>query len=178
MAAEHTTSWARHLATFLVIFAFAGLLMYRSRGCSSKQAQPTQRENARFVEVKVERWYIKAEVADTPERCRRGLSSRAALEPGYGMLFIFEEATPVKFWMKDTVIPLSIVFLREDGTISQIEQMQPNSLVQILSREPVKYALEVRQGWFEDRGLTPGVRVELPAETPPQPNEPEPVPAG
>ena len=138
--------------------------MYRSRGCRSEQAQAPPRADARFVEVMIGRWPIKAEVADTPELRLRGLSNRPALEPRNGMLFVFEQAVPVTFWMENTTIPLSIAFMREDGTISQIEKMQPNSLVQIPSREPVKYALEVRQGWFEERGLKPGVRVELPAD--------------
>jgi uncharacterized membrane protein (UPF0127 family) len=175
MSAEQRTGWTRHIGTFLIIFAFAGLLMYQSRGCNSQQAQPAQRENARFVDVKIERWEIKAEVADTRDMRIQGLSNRPTLEPGRGMLFVFEEAVMAQFWMKDTTIPLSIAFLREDGTISQIERMQPNSVVKILSREPVKYALEVRQGWFEDRGIKPGVLVEMPAEIPPQSYEPEPT---
>ena len=169
MTAQTTQSRTRHLVTFLIIFAFAGLIMSRARGCRPPAQQGVRPQDTRVVEVKIQRWYIEAEVADTPELRGKGLASRSGLEPGHGMLFVYPEACQPDFWMKDTTIPLSIAFIREDGTIVQIEKMQPADIRLVSPSEPIKYALEVRQGWFEDRGLKPGVRAELPAEIPHQP---------
>jgi len=167
------------MVTFLLIFALGGYLMFRGRGCGPPKAGIRPIE-ARIVTVGIGKWQVKAEVADTPELRQKGLSGRTDLEPGYGMLFVYEEPATRHFWMKDTVLPLSIAFIKEDGTIVQIEKMQPQDLTQVSSEEPVNYALEVRQGWFEERRLGPGIKAQLPEEIPPlpppppAPGEPEP----
>jgi uncharacterized membrane protein (UPF0127 family) len=160
MTQDEKPGWVKHLIMFIIIFALGGMFVFQGRACRpSVQLRPA---DARIVPIRIDRWEIKAEIADTPELRRKGLSNRPALEPGYGMLFVFEEPSPVRFWMKDTSIPLSIAFIKEDGTIAQIEQMKPQDLTFILSRDAVKYALEVRQGWFEERGIKPGARVVIP----------------
>ena len=167
MFAEKAQGWRRHILTFLMILAVGGLLVVQARSCRPPAAQNLRPKDARLVEVKISRWRVQAEVADTEELRRKGLSGRSALEQGGGMLFVFEQPQVVNFWMKDTSIPLSIAFIKEDGTIVQMEDMQPNDLTVLSSVEPVKYALEVRQGWFQDRRLTAGTKAELPAEIPP-----------
>ncbi len=122
-----------------------------------------------MVEVKVGDWLVRAEVADTPARRLKGLSGRAELEPGYGMLFVYQEPCEPHFWMKDTNVPLSVAFIKGDGTIVRITRMEPNSLQRLGPGEPVRYALEVRQGWFEDHRIEPGFRAELPDKIPPPP---------
>ena len=169
MAAERKTSRTRQLLGFLLIFFGLGaVLMFGGRGCARQQPllRPT---DARIVHVKIDRWTIKAEVADSPESRRKGLSARPQLEPGYGMLFVFPEPIRVSFWMKDTLVPLSIAYLDSDGTILEIHQMAPNDLRQVYSSGPVRYALEVRQGWFAERGIQPGVKAQLPESIPPPP---------
>jgi hypothetical protein len=163
MAADQKPAWTRHLITFLLIFGVIGLLTLSGRSCH-QQPGTTRPADARIVPVKIDRWTVRAEVADTQELRRKGLSGRASIDPGYGMLFVFEEPSIVSFWMKDTTIPLSIAFIKEDGTIAQIERMQPQDLTRISSNEPVQYVLEVRQGWFEERGLKPGIGVEIPRD--------------
>ncbi len=181
MSAEQSRSKSRHLVTILMVFAVVGMLLYRPSGCARRDTGGMPPSDARIVELKVGPvgeagpWYIMAEVADTPELRTKGLSGRPVLGRGCGMLFVFDELQQVEFWMKDTTIELSIAFLSEDGTITQIEDMQPNDIRLVISRDQVKYALEVRQGWFADRGLEPGVKVELPDEIPPPP-APEPEP--
>jgi len=162
------------VVTFLIIFALGGYLMYRGRGCSPPQ-RVGRAPDARVVEVKIGAGLVKAEVADTPELRSKGLSGRTELEKGYGMLFVFDEPREPEFWMRGTTVPLSIAFMKEDGTIVRIAQMEPNSLERVGPGQPVKYALEVRQGWFEDYGIEPGARAELPEEIP-APPEPQPAP--
>jgi uncharacterized protein len=76
-----------------------------------------------------------------------------------GMLFVLDRLGVQCFWMRNTLIPLSIAFLRDDGTIVNIEQMQPLKDDRHCSTEPVRFALEVNQGWFAKRNISPGMTV-------------------
>lgn len=96
---------------------------------------------------------VYVEIADTPELRARGLMNREALAEDRGMLFIFEQDVQVPFWMKDTLIPLSIAFIAADGTIVDIKDMQPLDLSLVYSQAPYRYALEVNQGFFTARGI-------------------------
>ena len=109
---------------------------------------------------------IDAEVARTPEQRAVGLMNRPALEPNAGMLFVFEQPATQCFWMKNTLLPLSIAFVSDDGTIVGTADMQPRSLESHCSSQPVRYALEMNQGWFEKRGLKAGSRLSGPAFRP------------
>jgi uncharacterized membrane protein (UPF0127 family) len=103
-----------------------------------------------------ERIVIQVEIADTPELRARGLMHREALAEDHGMLFIFEQDVQVPFWMKDTLIPLSIAFIAADGTIVDIKDMQPLDLTLVYAQAPYRYALEVNQGFFAARGIVVG----------------------
>ncbi len=96
---------------------------------------------------------VYVEIADTPELRARGLMHREALAEDHGMLFIFEQDVQVPFWMKDTLIPLSIAFIAADGTIVDIKDMQPLDLSLVYSQAPYRYALEVNQGFFAAHGI-------------------------
>jgi uncharacterized membrane protein (UPF0127 family) len=105
---------------------------------------------------------IVAYVARTPEQRALGLMHRAEMAPDEGMLFVCDECAVQSFWMKDTPVPLSIAFLAEDGTIVHIEDMEPHSLESHACEHPVRHVLEVPRGWFQQRGIEPGMRVEGP----------------
>ena len=64
------------------------------------------------------------------------------------------------FWMKNTLIPLSIAFISDEGEILQIEHMKPKDLTSTKSKHRVRYALEVNKGWFKRHGIVPGARIE------------------
>jgi uncharacterized membrane protein (UPF0127 family) len=102
---------------------------------------------------------IRAEVAHTPEQRAIGLMHRTSLGANEGMLFVFEQPGVQCFWMKNTLVPLSIAFLADDGTIVNIADMQPQSLDSHCSDKPVRYALEMNQGWFDRKGLKPGAKL-------------------
>jgi hypothetical protein len=98
-------------------------------------------------------------VAANPQDRSLGLMHRRAMAPDEGMLFVEDEAARQNFWMKDTLLPLSIAFLDEDGTITQIEDMAPESLDAHRSEQAVRYILEVHQGWFARKGIRAGMRL-------------------
>ncbi len=102
---------------------------------------------------------IQAEIAATPESRTIGLMNRKSLAPNHGMLFVFEQANVQCFWMRNTLIPLSIAYIDEDGTIVNIADMRPQSDQSHCSTKPVRFALEMDQGWFAARGMSPGKKI-------------------
>ena len=96
------------------------------------------------------------EVATTPERRSLGLMHRFSLQPDHGMLFVFDYPEHQGFWMKNTFIPLSIAFVAADGRIINIDEMQPHDERTHMSRGPALYAIEMRKGWFAERGIKSG----------------------
>jgi uncharacterized membrane protein (UPF0127 family) len=101
-------------------------------------------------------------VARGEEERAQGLMFRRDMPENEGMLFICDECAVQKFWMKDTPLPLSIAFLEEDGTILKIADLEPHDLDGESSEHPVRYILEVNQGWFDERGIQPGERLSGP----------------
>ena len=99
---------------------------------------------------------IRAEIANTAETRRRGLMFRNRLASSSGMIFIFPEEQRISMWMKNTLIPLSVAFIDSSGRITNIEQMQPHSEQSHASARPAKFALEMNQGWFKERGIDSG----------------------
>ena len=100
---------------------------------------------------------LRVEVASTPATRACGLSQRDQLDTERGMLFVFPEAAPRKFWMKDTRIPLSIAFLDGDRRVLNILAMTPMQTEQRYpSAGDSAYALEVNQGWFQAHGIASG----------------------
>ncbi len=102
---------------------------------------------------------FQVEVASTPQQHQIGLMGRTRLESDAGMLFVFEQKATHCFWMRNTLIPLSIAFLADDGTIVDIQDMRPQTLTFHCPRGPVRYALEVPQGGFRSKGIQLGMRV-------------------
>ena len=102
---------------------------------------------------------LDVEVAsDDPSR-QLGLMNRESLPETRGMLFIFRTLREQRFWMKNTLIPLSIAFISDEGKILQIEDMEPKDLSGTRSKHKVRYALEVNKGWFERHGIALGARI-------------------
>jgi hypothetical protein len=102
---------------------------------------------------------IVAEVARTPQQQQVGMMMRTKMEQHEGMLFAFDEVAPRCFWMRNTLLPLSIAFIADDGTIVNIAEMQPQSDESHCSLRPVRYALEMNKGWFAKRGIKAGTKL-------------------
>jgi uncharacterized membrane protein (UPF0127 family) len=102
---------------------------------------------------------INAELASTAEQREIGLMFRPALAANDGMLFAFERAGQQCFWMKNTLIPLSVAFVADDGSIVNIEAMKPQTLDAHCSTQPVRFVLEMNDGWFAKRGIKPGTKL-------------------
>jgi uncharacterized membrane protein (UPF0127 family) len=102
---------------------------------------------------------IKAEVAATDAERQQGLMFRQKMAPNEGMLFVFPSPASVCMWMKNTYLPLSVAFLDENGKIVNIEDMQPQTTDSHCAKTPVRYALEMNQGWFKKKNIKPGSEI-------------------
>ena len=103
---------------------------------------------------------IKAEVAQTREEHGIGLMFRASMPTNDGMLFVFEQPGVQCFWMKNTLLPLSVAFVTDDGSIANIEAMKPQTLDSHCSTRPVRFVLEMNDGWFAKRGIKAGMKIQ------------------
>ena len=99
---------------------------------------------------------IQAQLAQTPDQRTIGLMFRSTMATNEGMLFSFETAAMQCFWMKNTLLPLSAAFIADNGTVVNIEDMKPQTLDSHCSKQPVRFVLEMNQGWFAKRGIKAG----------------------
>ena len=102
---------------------------------------------------------IVAMVAKTPEQRQIGLMYRKEMAAHEGMVFVFEQPNVQCFWMRNTPLPLSAAFVEDDGTIVNIEDMAPLSDASHCSKKPVRYVLEMNQGWFSKANIRPGAKL-------------------
>ena len=102
---------------------------------------------------------IDSQVAQTPEQRQIGLMWRKSMPTNEGMLFIFEQPSQQCFWMKNTLLPLTAAFMADDGTIVNLADMKPQTTDPHCSKQPVRYVLEMNQGWFAKKGIKAGAKL-------------------
>ena len=102
---------------------------------------------------------INAQVASTPDQRQIGLMLRKDMPQHEGMLFVFEQAAVQCFWMKNTQLPLTAAFVADDGTMVNMADMLPETTDSHCSAKPVRYVLEMNQGWFSRKGIKPGAKL-------------------
>lgn len=124
------------------------------------QAAGAQATLLPFTELSVGGQTVSAEVAATEKSRNYGLMNRKSLPENHGMLFIFEHSDGHCFWMKNTPLPLSIAFIDDMGLIVNIADMQPFDETAHCPAKPVRYALEMTQGWFRSHGIKPPAQVD------------------
>lgn len=110
---------------------------------------------------------FQAELAASPEQRRQGLMGRTTLPAGHGMIFDFGDDQPLVMWMKNTLLPLDMVFISDKGeVVDVITRTTPRSEVLLPARQPARYVLELNAGEVEARGIVVGSRLRLPASFP------------
>ncbi|WP_353236332.1 DUF192 domain-containing protein [Diaphorobacter ruginosibacter] len=113
-------------------------------------------------------YLIDAQVASAPVEREIGLMHRKEMPAQEGMLFVFEQPATQCFWMRNTLLPLTAAFVADDGTIVNLADMKPMTENSHCSAKPVRYVLEMNQGWFARRGLKAGMRLSGPPFTKPR----------
>ena len=111
------------------------------------------------TELRAGMFRIDAQVAQTFNERQTGLMHRREMPAHEGMLFVFEQPARQCFWMKNTLLPLTAAFVADDGTIVNLADMQPLSEASHCSAQPVRYVLEMNQGWFAQKNLKAGAKL-------------------
>lgn len=118
-----------------------------------------------IIQISVDGHLLQVEIADTDAKRKTGLMYRKSLKENEGMLFVFPQADYLSFWMKNTLIPLSIAYFNQDRRLTDMYDMKPNQVTEYYNAsEKVIYALEVNQGWFKKNGIHKFSVLELPRE--------------
>ena len=141
-----------------MIRRFTLLLATLALSASTAWSQEAQR-NLPQVTLKAGMHLIHAQVASSFDQRATGLMFRTDMPANEGMLFVFEEPAGQCFWMKNTLLPLTAAFVADDGTIVNLADMKPQTLDSHCSEKPVRYVLEMNQGWFAKRGLKAGTKL-------------------
>ncbi|RUM98709.1 DUF192 domain-containing protein [Pseudaminobacter arsenicus] len=105
------------------------------------------------------------EIADDPQERSAGLMFRETMDDDHGMLFVFEQTQPVGFWMKNTPLPLDLIFIGQDGRVKEIHRGEPFSEAPIASQEEIRFVLELKQGTAQRVGVKEGDLVRHPTIT-------------
>ena len=138
-------------------FAFCLLMALTCRPSVPHPSPPAPRPSLPTLELRIKDARVCAEVVSQPQDRALGLMFRRSLAPDSGMLFVFDTDDFQRFWMKNTLIPLSIAFITRDSLITDVLEMAPlDTTTPYSSSKPVRYALEMNSGWFQTHGIRPG----------------------
>ena len=135
------------------------LILGLSSACAQTAAPEGKPQQLPTTNLGLSFYNIKAEVAQTERQREIGLMYRTTMGPNEGMIFVFERAGTQCFWMKNTLIPLSVAFIDEDGTVVNTDEMKANTEDTHCSAKPVRFVLEMNKGWFSKRGIKDGTKV-------------------
>jgi uncharacterized protein len=154
--------FARSVFTVTLPLVAASFALAPAHHAYADQMPPGAKQPSDFPRTRltVGMFVIDAAVPATEADQHQGLMYRTQLAPNEGMLFVFHEHAVHCFWMKNTLIPLSIAFMRADGTITDIDEMDAETSNNHCPRNNGEYALEMSKNWFESKGIKPGMVVQ------------------
>lgn len=146
----------RSAPVLLAVLAAAALLVPAPGAAARTPPQPP----LPTVTLKIGETEVTAEVADEPHERTTGMMGRTELADGAGMLFVFPAPQALSFWMRDTLVPLSVAYINGDGVIREIHDLKPlDERPAFSSFRDLVYALEVPQGWFARSKVAVGDRI-------------------
>ena len=137
--------------------ALASIVLIAFASASSAQDGP---QKLAVTRLSAGMHVLNVEVARSPQEHGIGLMFRKSMPTNDGMLFIFDRPGQQCFWMKNTLLPLSIAFISDDGSIANIDEMKPQTLDSHCSTKEVRYVLEMNSGWFAKRGIKAGTKIQ------------------
>ncbi|MFI0347440.1 MAG: DUF192 domain-containing protein [Chthoniobacterales bacterium] len=147
------------LLFFLIFFLVASVPI--SKATTKSSLVSAQEEKRPRIPLQIGAHHLNVEVAADETSRAQGLMFRTMLKPDQGMLFVFPKPQRVTFWMKDTLLLLTIAYIKNDGRIFEIHDLKSMSINSIpSSSETIVYALEVTRGWFAEHGVLAGDRIE------------------
>jgi uncharacterized protein len=138
---------------------FTGLLSLCLLAAGPALAQDGAQLSLPRIKLSAGIYQVDVQVAQTAQQREIGLMFRTEMPQQEGMLFVFERPSGLCFWMKNTVLPLTAAFIADDGTIVNLADMKPQTTDSHCAARPVRYVLEMNQGWFAKRGMKAGSRI-------------------
>lgn len=126
---------------------------------AQQQIQPQPQTDLARTQLSVGLYKIDAQVAQSPREREIGLMFRKTMPQAEGMIFVFEQPATQCFWMRNTLLPLTAAFVADDGRIVNLVDMQPMTENSHCSLEPVRYVLEMNQGWFAKKNIKKGAKL-------------------
>lgn len=139
--------------TLVKLFAAFALVL------SSTAALAEQPQRLPMTELRAGMHRVMAQVAQTDQQRAIGLMHVKEMPQHEGMLFVFQQPGTQCFWMRNTLLPLSIAFLTDDGAIVNVAEMKALDETSHCSAKPVRFALEMNTGWFAKKGLKAGSKL-------------------
>ncbi|MDR1470238.1 MAG: DUF192 domain-containing protein [Spirochaetaceae bacterium] len=133
-----------------------GFLLFISCVNADNRPQPRLTTKDIFIATGGGAVTVSAEFAVTDSERAKGMMRRSVMNDGEGMLFVYDRDIQMSFWMKNTLVPLSIAFISSRGEILEIRDMEPEDTRSVKSERYCRYALEVPRGWFARAGVQPG----------------------
>jgi uncharacterized membrane protein (UPF0127 family) len=135
-------------------------------GCSDKETETKNVNDGKpqkleAVAMSIGGHKVDIEIAKSDDQKAKGLMYRDSMEQGHGMLFVYSKDKKMSYFMYNCRFPLDIAFLAADGTVLQIEQMQPREYLPTRSKKEARFAIEMNKGWFEANGVKVGDKVNL-----------------
>ena len=155
------------LCAFTVGAAPLWLVLLCVPGCADSATAPSgpqPQSGLAMVTMPIGNQTFTLEVADTDEKREIGLMFRDSMPASHGMIFVFPREEPRGFWMKDTRIPLDIIYVAADRRVASIHQMNPFDLTRVNSAGPAMYAIELNADTAKKLGVKPGDRLGIPPE--------------
>lgn len=136
------------------------LLLSVIAGCEQNAARPSS--NWWTVPMQIGNKTFTLEIANTFESRKTGLMHRKSMPADHGMIFVFADEQPLGFWMKNTLIPLDVIYLDAKGKVISIKKLEPLDLSPVDSDGPAKYAIEINRGAAEGAGVKVGDVLTIP----------------
>ena len=150
-------------ALALLLALAAAVPSFSARAETAEPAEPAPLVSLTILGADDAAHAFRVEVVATPETRARGLMFRRRLARDQGMLFVYPRPAPASFWMRNTLIPLDILFADASGVILNIIEAQPLDETPLPSAGPVQFVLEIRGGLAAELGVRPGDRIVSPA---------------
>lgn len=150
------------ITLFIIAFSIFSIIMILNKDDKCTKIDYTK------CKIKIGKATLVSTIAYSKQAQMRGLMGVTELPNGEGMIFIYDTPQVLSFWMKNTLIPLSIAFVKSDGEIVSIQDMEPEigkpdwNLRSYSSAEPVKYAIEAPLGWFKDKNISTSTKINMP----------------
>lgn len=162
MAKSSPRKWISPTQLLSVLAILAVLTLLLKVGCDRRRIQSEPNTGLESIEMQIGSKMFNLEIANDDETRQRGLMRRDSMPANHGMIFVFPKEEVLSFWMKNTRIPLDIIYVAGDGEVVSIKNLKPYDVTSVSSEHPAKYAVELNAGAADAAGVRVGDLLTIP----------------